>query len=89
MTSRTPEPDRPGTARALPGGLPEKVSVVNVGLALLGDAVREQQAEVVDVRWQIPALGKEDLVGALTSLFGVRAERIEQANREVLRRLDE
>lgn len=89
MTSGTPEPDRPGTARALSGGLPEEVGVVNVGLALLGDAVREQQAEVVDVRWQIPALGKEDLVGSLTSLFGLQAERIDLANQEVLRRLDE
>lgn len=89
MMSRTPEPGTPGTARALSRPLPGTVSVVNVGLALLGDAVRAQQAEVVDVRWQIPALGKEDLVGSLTRLFGPQAERIDQANREVLRRLDE
>jgi hypothetical protein len=89
MMSGTPEPGTLGTAPALPGGLPETVSVVNVGLALLGDAVRAQQAEVVDVRWQIPALGKEDVVRSLTSLFGPRAGRIDEANREVLRRLDE
>lgn len=89
MMSRTPEPGTAGTARALSRPLPGTVSVVNVGLTLLGDAVRAQQAEVADVRWQIPALGKEDLVGSLTRLYGPRAERIDQANREVLRRLGE
>jgi len=89
MMSGTPQPGAPEGARALAGGLPETVSVVNVGLAVLGDAVRAQRAEAVDVRWQIPALGKEDLVSSLTRLFGPRAERIDQANREVLRRLDE
>ena len=89
MMSRTPEPGTPGTAPALSRPLPRTVSVVNVGLALLGDAVRAQQAEVVDVRWQIPALGKEALVRSLTSLLGPQAERIDQANQEVLRRLDE
>lgn len=87
--SGTPQPGAPEGARALAGGLPETVSVVNVGLAVLGDAVRAQRAEAVDVRWQIPALGKEDLVSSLSRLFGPRAERIDQANREVLRRLDE
>ncbi|MGH3276131.1 MAG: DUF1116 domain-containing protein [Streptosporangiaceae bacterium] len=69
--------------------LPEKVSVVNVGLRLLGDAVRAQQVPVLDVRWRIPAGGRQDLVGSLTSLLGPRAARVDQANREVLRRLDE
>ena len=78
MMSRTPEPGTPGTAPALSRPLPGTVSVVNVGLALLGDAVRAQQGEVVDVRWQIPALGKEALVGSLTSLFGRQAGRIDQ-----------
>ena len=88
MMSRTPEPGTLGTARALSRPLPGTVRVVNVGLALLGNAVQAQQAEVVDVRWRIPALGKEDLVGSLTRLFGPQTERIDQANREVLRRLE-
>lgn len=69
--------------------LPEEVKVVNVGLALFGDAVRQQGAEAIDVEWQIPAGGEPSLVRALTRTSGVDNDRVERANREVLRRLDE
>jgi hypothetical protein len=65
------------------------VGVVNVGLSRFGDAVRAQGAEAVDVDWRIPARGQDDLVGALTRLYGRHAERIDQANREAVRRLDQ
>jgi hypothetical protein len=72
-----------------PPSLPERAGVVNVGLAALGDAVRAQGAEAVDVDWRIPAGGDPQLVSALARLFGRLAPGIERANREVLRRLDE
>lgn len=87
--SETPSLGSPPGSRALSRPLPEAVRAVNVGLALFGDAVRAQHAEAVDVRWQIPAGGKDELVASLTRLYGIGAERVEQANREVLRRLDE
>jgi hypothetical protein len=69
--------------------LPERIRVVNVGLPMFADAVREQGAEVADVDWQIPAGGREDLVAALIRLRGARTARIDAANAEVVRRLDE
>jgi hypothetical protein len=68
--------------------LPGRVRAVNVGLSTFGEAVRDQGAEAVDVEWRIPAGGDPELVEALTRLFGPRAETIDEANREVLRRLD-
>jgi hypothetical protein len=68
--------------------LPDRVGVVNVGLSLFADAVREQGAPVVSVDWRVPAGGQPDAVAALGRLYGIHAERIEAANAEVLRRLD-
>lgn len=69
--------------------LPDEVRVVNVGLSLLGDAIRQQGAAAVDVDWRIPAGGREDLVAALAHLYGPLAGRIDAANAEAVRRLDE
>jgi len=69
--------------------LPDEVQVVNVGLPLFGDAVRSQGAAAVDVDWRIPAGGRPDLVRALQQLYGVCGERIDAANSEALRRIDE
>ncbi|MGH8932566.1 MAG: DUF1116 domain-containing protein [Egibacteraceae bacterium] len=55
---------------------------------MLGESLRVQGVEVVDVDWRIPAGGDPALVGALTRLYGPRAAAIEAANREVLTRLD-
>lgn len=63
--------------------------MINIGLPLLGDAVRAQGADAVDVDWRIPAGGDPALVAALARLYGPRSEEVERANREVLRRLDE
>jgi hypothetical protein len=80
----------PGRDDALPKvTLPDEVRVVNVGLSLLGDAVRQQGAAAVDVDWRIPAGGREDLVAALARLYGPLAGRIDAANAEAVRRLDE
>jgi hypothetical protein len=89
----TPQPSPSASPSALPGPapvpLPERVRLVNVGLPLFGEAARAQGAPVVDVDWRIPARGRDDLVGALTRLYGRHAERVDRANREVVRRLDE
>src|SRR5438093_1475996 len=69
--------------------LPDEVEVVNVGLALFGEAVRAQGALAVDVDWRIPAGGRPDLVAALTRLHGRSASGIDAANAEVFRRLDQ
>ena len=68
--------------------LPDRVGVVNVGLSLFADAIREQDAPVISVDWRVPAGGQPDAVAALGRLYGIHAERIEAANAEVLRRLD-
>ncbi len=68
--------------------LPAEVKVVNVGLALFADAVREQGADVVDVEWRIPAGGQAEVVAALTQLAGPQHEQVAAANAEVLRRLN-
>ena len=68
--------------------LPDEVSVVNLGLSLFADAVRDQAAPAQQVDWRIPAGGQLDLVDALEQLDGPRASGIDRANAEVVRRLD-
>ncbi len=77
------------TERARPVSLPRDVSVVNIGLPLLADAVREQSAAVQQVEWRIPADGRPDLVDLLEQLYGPRADEIDKANSEAVRRLDQ
>lgn len=69
--------------------LPAEVSVVNIGLPLFADAVRDQGRPVEQLDWRIPADGDPDAVAALERLYGPLAEPIDRANAEVLRRLDE
>jgi hypothetical protein len=68
--------------------LPDAVEVVNVGLPLFADAIRDQQRPVVHVDWRIPAGGDPAAVAALTRLHGVHSASLEKANAEVYRRLD-
>jgi hypothetical protein len=76
--------DHAGTPPALPGS----VSVVNIGLSLFADAAAAQGAEVASVDWRVPAGGRPAAVAALGRLYGRYAGRIEEANTEVVRRLD-
>jgi hypothetical protein len=69
--------------------LPDKVSVVNIGLSLFADAVRDQATPVEHVEWRIPADGQLDLVDDLEQLYGPRAAEIDKANAEAVRRLDQ
>jgi hypothetical protein len=68
--------------------LPDSVDVINVGLPLFAEAAASQGAPVASVDWRIPAGGDEELLAALRRLYGPRAEAVEAANAEVLRRLD-
>ncbi len=76
------------TGSSPPAPLPAEVNVVNVGLSLFADSVRDQGAQAVDVDWRIPAGGRPDLVEALTRLAGPLHARVQAANQEVHRRLD-
>ncbi|MEA2686652.1 MAG: hypothetical protein QOE93_1847 [Actinomycetota bacterium] len=68
--------------------LPSEVSVVNLGLPLFADAIRDQGRPVTHVDWRPPAGGDLGLVAALTRLYGRYASAIDAANAEVVRRLD-
>ena len=68
--------------------LPEAVEVVNIGLPLFEQAIRDQGASVVGVDWRIPAGGNVDAVAALGRLLGPKAEAIDEANAEVVARLN-
>ena len=77
----------PSQAPPVPS-LPDDVAVVNVGLSLFADAIAAQDRPVADVEWRIPAGGDPDAVAALRRLYGPRAAAIDEANAEVVRRLD-
>jgi hypothetical protein len=69
--------------------LPDEVQVVNVGLPMFADAIREQGRPVQQVDWRIPAGGDPDAVRALGRLYGDTGAAIDKANAEVVRRLNE
>jgi hypothetical protein len=69
--------------------LPDQVAVVNIGLSLFADAIRDQVTPVQHVDWRIPADGHLDLVEDLEQLYGRRSAAIDEANTEVARRLDQ
>jgi uncharacterized protein DUF1116 len=68
--------------------LPDDVAVVNLGLSLFADAIAAQGRPVADVDWRIPAGGDPEAVAALRRLYGARSAAIDEANAEVVRRLD-
>ena len=68
--------------------LPDDVTVVNVGLPLFAEAIAAQGRPVADVDWRIPAGGDAEALAALRRLYGTRAAAIDEANAEVVRRLD-
>ncbi|HEY3088920.1 MAG TPA: DUF1116 domain-containing protein [Jatrophihabitantaceae bacterium] len=69
--------------------LPDEIAVINIGLPLFADAVRDQGKPVQQLDWRIPAGGDAGVVAALEQLYGARSESIDRANAEVLRRLDQ
>ncbi|HET7720595.1 MAG TPA: hypothetical protein VFK43_11550, partial [Acidimicrobiales bacterium] len=69
--------------------LPDEVEVINLGLPLFADAIRDQGRPVVHVDWRPPAGGEAEVVAALSRLYGKRSAAIDDANAEVARRLDQ
>lgn len=69
--------------------LPTEVNVVNVGLPLFEESVRNQGADAVNVDWRIPGGGAPEVVAALARLYGPHGQLIDEANAEVVRRLNE
>ena len=69
-------------------GLPTRISAVNVGLQSFAAAVRDQGGGAVDVDWRPPAGGDARMIGVLERLWGPHGERIDAANREVVRRIE-
>ena len=68
--------------------LPTEANVVNLGLPLFAEAVREQGATVTQVDWRVPSGSEPEVVAALTRLFGLRSVAFDAANAEVIARLD-
>lgn len=69
--------------------LPAGVDVVNIGLPLFETALRDQGRPVIGVDWRIPGGGDARTVAALARLLGPAAGRVDKANAEVIRRLNE
>lgn len=69
--------------------LPLELSVLNVGLPLFADAIADQARPIQQVDWRIPGGGQASTVAALQRLYGPRSAAIDEANAEVVRRLDE
>jgi len=69
--------------------LPSRVSVVNVGLPLFESAIRDQGADAIGVEWRIPGGGDDAVVAALARVLGPKSASIDEANVEVVRRLNE
>ena len=64
--------------------MPGEVRVINIGLPIFADVLRDQGTPVVDVDWRIPGGGDSKLVAALARLLGPKAARIDAANTQVL-----
>ncbi len=69
--------------------LPTEVNVINIGLPMFSAALRDQGTTVTDVEWRIPGGGEPEVVAALTHLAGPASAKVEAANAEVVRRLND
>lgn len=63
---------------------PPKGGVINVGSGVFAEAMKEQGAEVYEVKWQPPAHGKVELIDILDKLQG--RDDIDEANQEAIER---
>ena len=66
-----------------------ELQVINAGVAEFAEALRQQAVPVVDLVWQPPAQGDENLVAALKQMYGSQelVERIDAANRKTVQRI--
>ena len=49
--------------------LPEQTRVINIGLELFAEALKEQGVEVAQVSWEPPAKGDPELMAILDDLL--------------------
>lgn len=66
----------------------ERVAVVNVGLSGFAEALEAQGAPVIDVDWRPPAEADAEALRALVRLWGAHGDRVAEANREALERIE-
>jgi hypothetical protein len=66
----------------------QSVGTVNVGLSTFADALRAQDAPVVEVDWRPPAGGDPSTVALLTQLWGRHGDRIAEANADAVARIE-
>jgi hypothetical protein len=66
-----------------------KVRAVNVGLTTFADALRAQDAPVVEVDWRPPADGDPSVLAVLERLWGEHGDRVAAANATVVERLED
>ena len=59
--------------------LPTEANIVNLGLPLFAEAVREQGATVTQVDWRVPSGSEPEVVAALTRSFGLRTVAVDVA----------
>lgn len=69
--------------------LPTEITVVNIGLGMFEQSIRDQGGTAIGVDWRIPGGGDTEVVAALARLFGPQAAVVDEANAEVVRRLDQ
>jgi len=68
--------------------LPQNAAVINVGLPLFAEAIREQDAEVIHVDWRVPSGNSPVLLRALTDSYAMNSLEYDKANAEAIRRID-
>jgi len=69
--------------------LPVELNVINIGLPMFESSLESQGTSVTSVDWRIPANGDEASIAALARLYGPLSERVETANAEVVRRIND
>lgn len=68
--------------------LPTDANIINLGLPLFAEAVRDQGATVTHVDWRVPAGSEPEVLAALTRSYGIESVAYDIANAEVVARLD-
>jgi len=59
----------PSGARKARDILNGEMRVINIGLDIFGDALREQSVPVVQVDWEVPAKGDEKIISILKKMY--------------------
>lgn len=71
-----------------PHKLPQDAAIINVGLSLFAEAIRDQGAAVTHVDWRVPSGNSPVLLRALTDSYAMKSLEYDKANVEATRRID-